>query len=263
MINTGFNPRTYRELIYAWTYRTVQARYQQSLLGVLWAIAQPVAQVAIYSFIFTIIVQVDTGGIPYPIFNFAAMAPWLFFSASLTDMVGSLVVNMNLVKKIYFPREILPIAAMLARLLDFGIGLLIIFALMLFYDLPIFPSQLLMLPVIILIQIVLMAGLGLIGSALNVFYRDIQHVFTLLIRIWMYACPVVYPIAQIPERYQRIYFLNPMSGIIEGYRAVILYGEFPDHTGYSLSVAAAVSGVIFIIGWAVFKFAEPKFADIV
>ena len=260
MINAGFNPRTYRELIYAWTYRTVQARYQQSLLGVLWAIAQPVAQVAIYSFIFTVIVQVDTGGIPYPVFNFAAMAPWLFFSSSLADMVTSLVANMNLVTKIYFPREILPTAAMLARLLDFVIGLVIVLLLMFFYRLPIYPQHLLFLPVIILIQLVLMAGLGLIGAALNVFYRDIQHVFTLLLRIWMYACPVVYPVSRVPEEYRTLYFLNPMSGIIEAYRAVILYGRFPDNTLY---LATVVSCVIFVFGWFVFKRAEPKFADIV
>lgn len=251
---------SHRELLLAWTVRTVRARYQQSALGVLWTVFQPVAQVAIFTVIFTRIVPVDTGDVPYPVFNFTAMVPWLFFSMALTDMVTSLVTNMNLVTKIYFPREILPAAAMLARFLDFLISMVILAVLILLYDLPIQPLGWLVMPLIAVVQMAFTLGIGLIGAALNVFYRDVQHVFTLVLRIWFYACPIIYPVSRISEQYRAIYFLNPMSGILEAYRAVLLYGEMPDAT---LGTAAIVSFVLLGAGYWFFKRVEFQFADVV
>ncbi|MCA9968836.1 MAG: ABC transporter permease [Anaerolineales bacterium] len=251
---------SHRELLWAWTVRTVRARYQQSALGVLWTIFQPVAQVAIFTLIFTRIVPVDTGDVPYPVFNFAAMVPWLFFSMALTDMVTALVVNMNLVTKIYFPREILPAAAMLARFLDFLISLVILAVLILLFGLPIYPLGWLFVPVIAVVQMAFTMGIGLIGAALNVFYRDIQHIFTLVLRIWFYACPIIYPVDRIPEAYRTLYFLNPMSGILEAYRAVLLNGQMPDAT---LGTAAIVSFVLLAAGYWFFKRVEFQFADVV
>lgn len=257
------NLRNHRELLWAWTARTVKARYQQSLLGILWTLAQPIAQVAIFTIIFTRVVPIDTGDIPYPVFNLTAMVPWLFFSAGLSDMVGSLVINMNLVTKIYFPREILPVAAMLARLLDFLISLVVLAALMLLFGMPIHWQGWLLMPFVVLIQALLCAGLGLIGAALNVFYRDIQHVFTLALRIWFYLTPIIYPVDRLqdfPEAIRSIYFLNPMAGVIEAYRALLLEGVLPDST---LATAAGVSLLIFVAGYWFFKRIEFKFADVV
>ena len=163
-----------KDLLLAWISRTIRGRYQQSVLGGLWAIIQPAASVAIFSIIFTQFVPVDTAGIPYPIFSYVAVVPWTFFSSSLSDMSNSLVQNMNLVTKIYFPREVLVIASMLARLLDFSISAGLLVVLIIIYRTPVLPLGLLFLPLILIFQIAFIMGLGLITSALNIFYRDVQ-----------------------------------------------------------------------------------------
>jgi lipopolysaccharide transport system permease protein len=249
-----------RDLLFSWTSRTIRARYQQSVLGGLWAIIQPAASVAIFSVIFTKFVPVDTGGIPYPVFSYVAVVPWTFFSSSLTDMSNSLVQNMTLVTKIYFPREALPIAAMLARLLDFGISAGLLIILMVIFRVPLYPLGLLALPLILLIQIALITGLGLIAAALNIFYRDVQPLLTLIVQLWFYASPIIYPVTMVPERWRPLYFLNPMAGIIEAYRAVLLHQQLPDASIYS---AAGVSLLILIFGYWFFKRVEYLFADIV
>lgn len=253
----------HHELLWAWTSRTVRARYQQSALGVLWTIAQPVAQVAIFTVIFTLILPVDTGDIPYPVFNFVAMSPWLLFNTGVADMVTSLVINMNLVTKIYFPREILPLAALLARLLDFAISLGLVFILIVAYGMPIHVMGWLLVPFVTLILMALALGLGFIGAALNVFYRDVQHVFTLVFRIWFYLSPIIYPIdrvEQLPGVVQRVYFLNPLVGVFEAYRDLLLYGRLP---GPSLLTATIVSLTVLLVGYWFFKRVEIQFADVV
>jgi lipopolysaccharide transport system permease protein len=249
-----------RDLLFAWTGRTIRGRYQQSVLGGLWAIIQPAATVAIFTIIFTRFVPVNTGDTPYVVFSFVAIVPWTLFSASLTDMSGSLIQNMGLVTKIYFPREAIPIAAMLARLLDFAIAFGLIAILIIYYQIPIFPAGWLLLPVILLIQIALIVGLGLAAAALNIFYRDIQPLLTLGVQIWFYASPIIYPVTLVPERLRPFYFLNPMAGILESYRAVLLYETLP---GPYLLTAGAVSFVVFVLGYWFFKRVEFLFADIV
>ena len=190
-----------RGMIWVWTGRTIRGRYQQSLLGWLWAVVQPVASVAIFTIVFTVIVPVDTGSIPYILFSYTALVPWTFFSASLSDMTASLVQNMNLVTKIYFPREAIPIATMLARLLDFGIAsILIVILLMIFYHVPAYPVGWLFIPLILGIQIALITGLGLLCAALNVFTRDIDPFLRLVLQLWFYASPVIYPISMVPSK---------------------------------------------------------------
>jgi lipopolysaccharide transport system permease protein len=249
-----------RELLLAWIMRTIRARYQQSLLGGLWAIGQPAATVAIFSIVFTRFVPIDTGGPPYVIFSFTAVVPWTFFAAGIVDMVTSLVANMNLVTKIYFPREILPMAALFARGLDFLIGITVLLILLIFYRQPLFLLGLLYLPVIILIQLALALGLGFIGAALNVFYRDIQYLISLIIQIWFYASPIIYPVTRVPESIQPFYFLNPMAGVLEAYRAVLLYERLP---GPYLWLSAAVSLTVLAFGYWFFKRVEFQFADVV
>lgn len=249
-----------RELLWAWTMRIVRGRYQQSALGWLWAIIQPAATVTIFTIIFTQFVPVDTGDVPYAIFSYVALVPWTLLSTSLNDMTGSLVQNMDLVTKIYFPREALPIAATLARLLDFAVAGALLIILILFYRVPIFPPGWLYLPVIFLIQLALILGLGLACAAANVFYRDVQSLLALAIQIWFYASPIIYPVSLVPERLRPFYFLNPMVGILEAYRAVLLNQVLP---GPYLITAGLVTLVILFGGYWFFKRVEFQFADIV
>jgi lipopolysaccharide transport system permease protein len=251
---------THRDLLIAWILRTIRARYQQSILGGLWAILQPAATVAIFTVIFTMFIPVDTGSVPYVVFSYTALVPWLLFSTSITEMVDSLVVNMNLVSKIYFPREILPIAAALARLLDFGIAYGLLVLVMVFYQMPVFAPSWFYLPIILVIQLALTLGLGLIGAALNVFYRDIKHLFILVMQLWFYATPIIYPVSVVPEQLRPFYFFNPMAGVIEAYRAVMLGGEMP---GSYLIISALIGLVALLVGHWLFKRVEPQFADVV
>jgi lipopolysaccharide transport system permease protein len=248
------------DLLREWTSRNIRARYQQSALGWLWAVVQPVAQVAMFTLIFTLIVPVNTGDIPYVLFSYVAMVPWTFLATSLTDMSNSLVDNMILVTKIYFPREVLPVAAMLARMMDFGVAAVLVVILMLFYQPPLFPAGLLFLPVILAVQLALMLGLGLAASAANVFFRDVRSLLTLGLQLWFYASPIIYPATLVPERLRSLYFLNPMTGIIESYRDVLLRGTLP---GPYLAISAVIALVIFLIGYWFFKRVEFQFADIV
>lgn len=252
--------QSYFNLLYAWTRRTILGRYKQSALGIMWAIIQPVAQVMIYTAIFTLVVPVDTGDIPYPVFSFVAMGPWLLFSAGMSDMVSSMIVNMNLVSKIYFPREILPFAMLIARLLDFSISLVIVAILLVVFRLPFFVQGWLFIPVLVAIQLLFTAGLGLIGASFNVFYRDSQYIIALILQVWFYASPIIYPVTSVPEQYRTLYFLNPMAGILQAYRSILLEGEFP---GSSLMLSTVVAIVIFIIGLWFFKRTESQFADVV
>jgi lipopolysaccharide transport system permease protein len=249
-----------RDLLWAWTSRNIRARYQQSALGWLWAIVQPGTQVIIFTLIFTRFVPIDTGSIPYPVFSFVAVTPWTFLGASLTEMSQSLVANMNLVNKIYFPREVLPIAAMLARLLDFGVAVCLLILMMLFYRVPAYPAGWLFLPLIAVIQLAIIIGLGLASAAANVFYRDVQSLLTLGIQVWFYACPIIYPATMVPEPIRPFYFLNPMAGVIEAYRDVLLNGRLP---GNYLIISAGMALGIFVIGYWFFKRVEFQFADIV
>jgi lipopolysaccharide transport system permease protein len=249
-----------KDLLWSWTGRNIRARYQQSALGWLWAIFQPAAQVVIFSIIFTLVVPVDTGDIPYPIFSYVAIVPWTLLASSLTEMSQTIVVNMELVTKIYFPREVLPIAAMSARLMDFGVAAGLLVIMMLFYQVPVFLPGLLFLPLILAIQLVLMLGLGFAGAAANVFFRDVQSLLVLGIQLWFYASPIIYPVSMVPEYLRPLYFLNPMAGVLEAYRDVLLNGQLP---GSYLISSALVSLVIFGLGTWFFKRVEFQFADIV
>lgn len=250
-----------KELLWAWTSRNIRSRYQQSLLGWLWAIIQPAAQVSIFTIVFTLFIPIETGQAPYVIFSYVALAPWSLLAAALPDMANALVDNMGLVTKIYFPREVLPLAALLARLMDFGIGLIVIAGLLLFFQIPLSLGSLLYLPLLLALELVLIIGLGLGCAALNVFFRDVRSLLILGIQLWFYASPILYPIALVPEKLRPFYFLNPMSGIIDGYRAILLYQTVPDLN--MLLPAILTSSTVFVAGYWLFKRVEFRFADIV
>ena len=250
----------YRDLLWLWAAREVRVRYKQSLLGVAWAILQPLALTAIFTLIFSLLVRVDTRGIPYPIFAYTALVPWTFFSTSLSFGIPSLVNNMNLVTKIYFPREVLPLASIGAAFVDFSAAAVVFVGLLLLYGIKPDVHVLWLIP-LLGVQLVLTIGVTLLGSATIVFFRDVRFVIPLVIQVWMYACPIIYPTEMVPEYLRPYYFLNPMAGIIDGYRRTLLMGEAPEMTAFACSVI--VSLLLLVSGYAFFKRVEPVFADLI
>lgn len=248
-----------RDLLWTWTLRTVRARYQQSILGWLWAVAQPAAQVAVFALVFTYVVPVNTGGLPYVLFAYVAMTTWTFLSTGLVDMSNAVVDNLQLVTKIYFPREVLPLAAMLARLFDFALASVFVLALMFYYQVPLQPRGLLLLPAVLAIQLGLVVGLGLAAAAANTFVRDVRPLLLLVLQVWFYASPIIYPVDAVPAALRQFYSLNPSVGIIETYRAAWLNTPVPVA---SVVAAAACSALSLALGYWFFKRTERVFADI-
>lgn len=249
-----------RDLLWSWVARIIRARYQQSLLGGLWVVAQPAATVTIFTVIFTFFVPIDTGDVPYVVFSYTALVPWMLFANSITDMAGALVDNMQLITKVYFPREVLVLAALMARLVDFAVAESLLLLLILIYRVPVFLPGWLFLPIIVLIQLALALGLGFVLAAANVFYRDIKPLLGLGVQLWFYASPIIYPVEMVPEKLQSIYYLNPMAGVLEAYRAILLNQRFPD--AY-LAIAGLMATLILVLGYWLFKRVEFKFADII
>jgi lipopolysaccharide transport system permease protein len=250
----------YRDLLWLWTVREVRVRYKQSLLGVAWAVLQPVALTVVFTVVFSRLVRVDTGGVPYPVFAYSALVPWTLMSTSLTFGIPSLVNNLNLVTKIYFPREILPLASIGAALLDFAIAAVIFAGMMPIYSVWPKVYALWVIP-LLAIQIILMVGVTLLGAAVIVFFRDMRFVVPLVTQIWMYASPIIYPSELVPASLQPYYFLNPMAGLIDGYRRVLVMTEPPRLPAVAL--AAVMSILILVVGYVFFKRVEPDFADLI
>jgi len=250
----------FREFLWMWSLREIKIRYKQSFLGAAWAILQPLALMVVFTIVFSVFARVPTDGLPYPVFSYIALLPWTFFSASISFAIPSLVNNMNLVTKIYFPREVLPIAAVVAAFLDFLIAAVVFVGLLIFYKVPL-QSTMLWIPFLLALQIVLTLGVVLPASALVVWYRDIRFVVPLGLQLWMYASPVIYPASLVPERWRSLYMLNPMAVLIDSYRRVVLYGESPSLVYLGVSVAIAL--VLLLAGYAYFKRSEVLFADVI
>jgi lipopolysaccharide transport system permease protein len=249
-----------RELLWMWSQREIRIRYKQSVLGVAWAVLQPLVLMIMFTVVFSVFVRVPTDGIPYPLFSYTALLPWTLFSTALTFAVPSLVNNMNLVTKIYFPREILPMASVAAAFVDFLVASIVFLGLMIFYQIPL-RSTMLWVPFVLGIQIVLVLGVVLTAAPISVRYRDIRFVVPLGIQLWMYASPVIYPVTLVPEQWRTLYMLNPMAGLITSYRNVILLGLPPPIQYLSLSAIVAILWLVF--GYWYFKRSEPRFADVI
>ncbi len=233
----------YRELLNQLTLREIKSRYKQSILGYFWVILNPLAQMLVMSFAFSIVLKIPTytsGHIPYSIFLFTALLPWTLFANSLASSAGSLVANSSLVTKIYFPRTVLPLATIIAKLVDFLFASLILIAYMVAYQIPISLNIFWIFP-IFLIQMIFTVGLSLFFSAANLVYRDIQYLLSLIITLWMYLTPVFYPTNLVPDRFKFVFQLNPMSVIINAYRQAILTYEVPNLS--SLLIALSLSMV--------------------
>jgi lipopolysaccharide transport system permease protein len=252
----------YRELLFFLTWRDVKVRYKQTMLGVLWVILQPLVTMLIFTLFFGRLAGLDakTGGIPYPIFAFAGLLPWMFFSNAVINSSNSLVGSVHLITKIYFPRMIIPTAAVAAGLLDFALGFVILTILMMHYGVGI-TSSLILLPGLVILLTLLALGVGMFLSALHVKYRDIRHALPFLIQLWMFASPVIYPTTLVPERWRWVLALNPLTGIIEGFRVALLGGKPIEWN--LLAISAAVTVILLIYSALAFKRMEKSFADVI
>ncbi len=249
----------YRELLFFLTWRDVKVRYKQTLLGAAWAILQPLFTMLIFSLFFGKLAGIKSDDIPYPLFAYAGLLPWTFFSNAVTNSGNSLVGNANLITKVYFPRIIVPAAAVCAGLVDLAIAFLILIALMIYYSVALSWS-LLLLPFFILLVTLLATGAGLWLSALNVKYRDIRYALPFLIQLWMFASPVIYPSSIVPDKWRWALWLNPLTGIIEGFRAA-LFNRKLDMA--AIAVAAVLTFALLICAAYAFRRTEDGFADII
>ena len=250
----------YRELLYFLTWRDIKVRYKQTVLGAAWAIIQPFFMMVVFSLFFGRLAHVPSDGLPYPVFAYCALLPWQLFAHALGESSNSLVANERLITKVYFPRLLVPISSVLGGLVDFAIAFVILLLMMAWYGIR--PSwAIVALPGFILLAIASALGTGLWLSALNVRYRDVRYTLTFLIQLWLLATPVAYPSSLIPERWRAVYGLNPMAGVVEGFRWALLgKSEGP---GALLAVSVVMVILVFIGGLFYFRRMEAEFADVV
>ncbi|OGW33220.1 MAG: phosphate ABC transporter permease [Nitrospirae bacterium GWC2_42_7] len=251
----------YRELLFFLSWRDIKVKYKQTTLGVAWAILQPFLTMIVFSVLFGTFAKMPSDGIPYPIFVYAGLLPWNYFSSSLSSSGNSLVASSNLITKVYFPRLIIPASAALSSLLDFLIASVILIGMMFFYNYSPNLSGIFLIPSLVLLTFMIAVGCGLWLSALNVEYRDFQYVIPFLVQIWMFVTPVIYPVTLVPQKYQWLLALNPMGGIIEAFRSATL-GHQPVNW-YLLGISAGVAITIFASGLLYFRKVERSFADVI
>ena len=250
----------YRELLYFLTWRDVKVRYKQAAIGVAWVVLQPLLTMIVFTVIFGQFAKMPSDNLPYPIFTFTALLPWTYFSQAISRSGTSLVSNSNLISKVYFPRLIVPISGALGPLVDFAISFLILLVMMAWYGIA--PTWgVLALPFFLLLAFVTALATCLYLSALNVKYRDVGHAIPFLVQFWMYASPVVYSLHLIPERWRLLYSLNPMAGVIEGFRWALLGKDMPDFSAIAVSTFMMI--VLFIGGLVYFRRTERTFADLI
>lgn len=251
---------SYRELLYFFVWRDIKVRYKQTALGVSWAIIQPLLTMVVFSIFFGKLGKMPSDGIPYPIFSFAALVPWTLFSNGLTQATASVVASSNLIKKVYFPRLIIPMATVLAGVVDFLIAFAVLLVMMAAYGIvPTINS--IWLPFYLVLTVVSALAISVWLSALNVKYRDIKYVVPFLSQIWLFMTPIAYSASLLSEPWRTIYSLNPMVGVVEGFRWALLGAETPP--GYSTIASALASVVILIAGAMYFRRVEKDFADVI
>jgi lipopolysaccharide transport system permease protein len=247
----------YRELFLTLVKRDILVRYRKTVLGVGWALFTPVINMIVFTVIFNRVARIETD-LPYPIFVYSGLLPWTLFASSLKSAIGSLVANRTMISKVYFARELMPFSSIVTALVDFLIGSSLLAVLMIYYGIA--PkSTIWLVPVLILIQTIFAAGMGLALSMANLWFRDVKYLFDVILQLWMFATPVVYPVRRVGEPLYTILQFNPMTPIVEGYRAVILHGELPP--ALPLVAAAITSCTIFAVSWLWFHRTEYKFAE--
>lgn len=250
----------YRDLLYFLVWRDIKVRYKQTALGALWAIIQPLFTMVVFSLFFGRLAKVPSDGLPYPIFAFCALLPWQLFAFALNESSNSLVANERLVTKVYFPRLAIPTAGVLAGLVDFSIAFVVLLGMMLFYGI-VPTAAILLLPVFVLFAVATALAVGLWLSALNVRYRDVRYTIPFLTQFWLFITPIAYPSSLIPPEWRALYGLNPMAGVVEGFRWALL--GIDTGVGPTIIVSASVVALLLVGGVAYFRRMEKTFADVV
>jgi len=248
-----------RELLWNWMRREFRIRYSQAVLGVLWTVLQPTALMLIFTVVFSSILKVDTGNIPYPAFVYIGLLSWNFFASAVGAASSSVGDHMSIVSKVAFPREILPFSIILVSLLDFLIAASIFVVLLVYYQIPI-GSAALFVPAIVIAQMALITGISLLTASVYVRYRDVRFIVPIVLQMWFFINPIFYSTQNVPQQFQLLYYFNPMAVFIGAFRSVIFLNQLPDLV--SFGIASGVSLLVLLIGYAVFKKAESKFADI-
>jgi lipopolysaccharide transport system permease protein len=249
----------YRELLFFFVWRDIKVRYKQTVLGALWAIIQPFFTMVVFSLFFGRLAKIPSDGLPYPIFSYAALVPWTFFANALTQASNSLVVSANMIKKIYFPRLTLPIATVLAGIIDFVLAFTVLLVMMLFYGLV--PTvNIIWVPLFLLLALITSLGMSLWLSAMNVQFRDVQYTIPFLTQAWLFVTPIAYPSSLLPEPWRTLYGINPMAGVVEGFRWALLGTDTAP--GLMMIVSAVVALILFVSGAFYFQRMEQSFADV-
>lgn len=250
----------YRQLLYFLIWRDVKIRYKQTAIGVAWAVLQPLLTMVLFAVVFGRLAGIPSDGVPYPVFAYAALLPWYYFAQAVTESGRSLVGDSNLIRKVYFPRLIIPLAAVIRPLVDFVLSFVVLIGLMAWFGIRPGPA-LVALPAFVALALVTALAVGLWLSALNVQYRDVGHTIPFLTQIWMFASPVAYPVSLVPEGWRSLYSLNPMVGVIEGFRWALLGNASPDLQAVAVSTAAVV--LVLLSGLVYFRYTERTFADLI
>jgi lipopolysaccharide transport system permease protein len=250
----------YRELLYFLTWRDISVRYKQTALGIAWAVIQPVMTMVVFSLFFGKLAKIPSDGVPYPIFSLAALVPWMFFANALTQSSNSLVANANLIRKVYFPRLAVPIATVLSGVVDFVFAFVVLLGMVLYYG--VIPGlNILWLPLFLLLAFITALGVGLWCCAMNVQFRDVRYAMPFLVQLWMFATPIAYPSSLLSEPWRTVYGLNPMVGVVEGFRWTLLgTGTAP---GLVIVASTVVALTILVGGTLYFQKMEKTFADVV
>ncbi len=260
-ISTGLRTLVqYSDLLYTLSLFRLSVRYKQSALGWTWAALQPLALMGIYTIIFTRVTTVTTGGVPYPVFVFSALLPWIFFSSSISSAVNGLVLHPNLLTKMYFPREIIPLSYMAASLADFCIASIILGGLMVYYKVALTWHLLYAIPIVVILA-GFAAAIALFFSAVQVRFRDVGLAMPFLLQVWMFTVPVVYSLQSVPQRFRSLYLLDPVAGLIEGFRLVVIHGTATDFR--TLALSGAVTVLSLPLAYAFFKSSEATMADLI
>ena len=251
----------YVELLMNLTRREVKGRYSQSFFGVAWAIVQPLSAMIVFTIVFSRVAHMPSDGVPYPIFAYAALVPWFFFSNSVSSGTLSLITYRNIVTKTYFPREIVPLSQVCSRLIDFAAASVFYAGFMLYYRVPLGPWAL-MAPVFFALLVLFTVGFTLATSSINVFYRDVNPVVQIALQLWLYLTPVAYPLSTLTSsRFRWFFVINPLTAIVEGFRSSLVFGRAPDWS--VVSVSAAITLVLFIAAFVMFKKIDKYFADVI
>lgn len=250
----------YRELFYFLVWRDVKIRYKQTLLGASWAVIQPVFTMIVFTLFFGTLAKVPSDGIPYPLFVYSALLPWTYFSSTIAFSGNSLISNASLIRKVYFPRITIPASAALSGLVDFAIAFVVLLGLMLHYHVAISWGLLLWVP-LVGVLVALALGVGMILSSVNVKYRDVKYAIPFVVQIWLFVTPIIYPTSMIPDPFKPLMYLNPLTGIIEAFRASLLPGKHVDWA--SLSISVGITVIVLALGTLYFHKTERTFADII